>query len=136
MNKIFVLILLFVASLHAMSKDYWTSQYVVELKKDEILQIELTPKQGKQKILTYRWTLHKDGGLVVILRYDGFVKQFVLYPNYQVDKFKVFLYPETETYMKPFFLLKFLDFDRRKNIAKLQNFIHAAGMKINIAYNK
>lgn len=136
MNKIFVLILLFVVSLHAMSKSYWSSRYAVELKKDEILEVKFEPKKGKKKTLTYRWTLYKDGGLVFILRYDGFVKQFILYPEYQVDRFKVDLYPETETYSKPFFVLKFLDFDRRKQVAKVQNFVHTAGVKIGIIYNK
>lgn len=135
MGKLFLLV--FLATLaFALPKSYWKSQYVVELKKDEILKIEFIPKEGRKQELNYRWTLHKDNGLVVILRYDGFVKQFILYPEYQVDSFKQPLYPENKRYEKPFFLLKFLEFDRRKNVAKLQNFVFEAGMKMEILYSQ
>jgi len=135
MGKFFLLV--FLATLaFALPKTYWKSQYVVELKKDEILKIEFIPKEGKKQELTYRWTLHKDNGLVVILRYDGFVNQFVLYSEYQVDSFKQPLYPENKMHERPFFLLKFLEFDRRKNVAKLQNFVFEAGMKMEILYSQ
>jgi len=133
MGKILLLFCLFELAF-ALPKTYWKSQYIVELKKDEVLRVKLTPKDGKPQELRYRWTLHKDDGLVVILRYDGFVNQFVLYPFYQVDSYKQFLYPETKEYQKPFFLLKFLEFDRRKNVARLQNFVFEAGMKMEIEY--
>lgn len=120
----------------ALPNSYWKSQYIVELKKDEILRIVFIPKKGKKQELTYRWTLYKDGGLVVILRYDGFVKQFVLYSDYQVDSFKQPLYPENKVHERPFLLLKFLGFDRQKDVAKLQNFVFEAGMKMEIIYSQ
>ncbi|MFP4332970.1 MAG: hypothetical protein ACOCP1_01860 [Campylobacterales bacterium] len=135
MNKIFVLIAL-VVSCFALPKDYWKSSYVVELEKDQILEIEFVPKDGVKKKLTYRWTLYKNRGLVVILRYDGFVRQFVLNNEYQRDSFKEHLYPENKYYQRPFFLLKFVDFDRKTNKAKLQNFVHIGEMKMDIGYKK
>jgi hypothetical protein len=55
--------------------------YVVKLQKDDV-----------RKVFFFRWTLMKDSGLVCNIKYDKFNYHFILYQDYQRDKFKLKLY--------------------------------------------
>ncbi|PAF50066.1 hypothetical protein BKH43_06120 [Helicobacter sp. 13S00401-1] len=67
------------------------------LKKDEVYSASIDAKKfAKQssvspKNLTLRWTLFKNKGLVVLLKYDNFPYQFILYKDgYKALKFNSF----------------------------------------------
>lgn len=84
MNKIFVIILFCV---FVFSKPIeWSFEQDLSLKKDELMLAKVSIL-GSTKDLTMRWTLFKKGGVVVLLKYDGFNHQFILYPDYQRNQF-------------------------------------------------
>ncbi|PAF43268.1 hypothetical protein [Helicobacter sp. 11S02629-2] len=67
------------------------------LKKDEVYKASISAKKfAKQSSLspknfTLRWTLYKNKGLVVLIKYDNFPYQFILYKDgYKALKFNGF----------------------------------------------
>ncbi len=112
--------------------DEWKYQGLIDLKKDEMYHIAF--QDGVvNKDLYFRWTLHKNEGLVMHLNYDGFVHQFMLYERYQQRGFKLQLFKKNpRSYTSPPYIwilfkdyqydtkiatLKFLVFDGNKNVS-------------------
>lgn len=62
--------------------------YNIQLRKDEVFQGTLERNQLESKF-SFRWTLLKDSGVVVLLKYDGFFHQFILYPDRLLNRFKL-----------------------------------------------
>ena len=60
---------------------------IIKLKKDDEKKI-LVNYGTFSKLFTLRWTLYKNGGLVVFHSYDKFVFQNMLYLNYKNKFFK------------------------------------------------
>ncbi|WP_104697874.1 MULTISPECIES: hypothetical protein [unclassified Helicobacter] len=84
MNKIFVIILLCVL---AFSKPIeWSFEQEFSLQKDELMLAKVSILDSTKE-LAMRWTLFKKEGIVVLLKYDGFNHQFILYPDYQRNQF-------------------------------------------------
>lgn len=105
----------------------WKYQGELELAKDEVYKISLKQKE-QFKDLFFRWTLFKNEGLVVHLKYDGFVHQFVLYRDYQRSGFKIPLFsPESKAMGEPYFWLVFKDYRRDVKRARLKFYIHDGG---------
>lgn len=107
--------------------DEWKYQGELELAKEEVYKVSL--QQDKLiKDLYFRWTLYKNEGLVIHLKYDGFVHQFVLYRDYQRLGYKIPLFaPEPKALSKPYFWLVFKDFRRDVKLARLKYYIHDGG---------
>lgn len=84
MNRIFAIILL-LEFLYSKPIE-WSFQKDLSLKKDEIVFAKVSTTQTSRD-LTMRWTLFKKDGVVVILKYDGFVHQFILYPDFGRNSF-------------------------------------------------
>ncbi|MDE5591422.1 MAG: hypothetical protein K2I63_00475 [Helicobacter sp.] len=111
----------------------WKTQKFLELPKDEFYLLDL--KAGENtKTLYFRWTLLKNGGLVMHLNYDHFPHQFVLYQDYQKNCYTVpLLSAEEKDHMQePFFMLCFKDYHRSKKIATLKYYIYEGGRDFNI----
>jgi hypothetical protein len=69
----------------------WFFEKRLNLVKDQGYVIKLQ-KGDVRKVFFFRWTLMKDNGLVCNIKYDKFNYHFILYQDYQRDKFKLKLY--------------------------------------------
>lgn len=116
MNKIFIF---FVLSVFVFAKaPLWSTDKNIVLKKDQIYEGKVY--QGHlEKPLKFRWTLYKNFGLVVLLNYDKFPYQFILYKDYQRDTFKLKLFDSHSISEVPYLYLSFKDFDEKNNTASL-----------------
>ncbi|WP_233708161.1 hypothetical protein [Helicobacter bizzozeronii] len=100
----------------------------LQLKKDEVYGGELQLGKFKKPVF-FRWTLYKDQGLVVHLNINHFPYQFILYPDFQRDSFRVAVFKERGgasssevegDHTPPFLMLSFKKFDTQKEIATLR----------------
>ncbi len=93
---------------------------VISLKKDELRKI-LVKYDGREKVLIFRWTLFKNGGLIMFNSYDTIVSQHILYMRQTNRSFRVQLKPSgVSFYNKPYVLIRFKDFNHDTNEAKLE----------------
>ncbi|WP_121021967.1 hypothetical protein [Helicobacter vulpis] len=122
MNRLFVVLIVLCEIAMAKSLDK-----LLNLKKDQVYKGEL--QLGKfKKPLSLRWTLFKDGGLVVHLKCNNFPYQFILYPDFQRDTFRLDLFKEAiQSHMSqsadptpPYFALTFKKFDSASQQASLR----------------
>jgi len=95
----------------------------ISLKKDEIKKITVK-YDGFKKLFKFRWTLYKNGGLVVFRSYDKIVAQNILYLRNKNRSFRVELKPRGgDFYDIPYFLVKFKKFDHKKHKAVFELFL-------------
>lgn len=114
-------VIIFFVSLSPLWGDNWKYQGEANLKKDEIYHLAF--QEGSTiKDLYFRWTLHKNEGLVVHLRYDGFVHQFVLYERYHRRGFKLQLFKQaSRAYASaPYIWILFKDYQYDTKTATLR----------------
>ncbi|WP_245945585.1 hypothetical protein [Helicobacter didelphidarum] len=62
----------------------------LDLKKDEVVYASIQSSKDSQgssdeKDFTLRWTLYRNEGLVVLVRYDKYPYQFILYKDYKLN---------------------------------------------------
>lgn len=62
----------------------------LDLKKDEVVYATISASKdsrsiGVEKDFTLRWTLYRNEGLVVLVRYDKYPYQFILYKDYKLN---------------------------------------------------
>lgn len=127
LRKIFVFFVFFLLFPWILYADSWKYQGELELKKDEVYKMAFRQK-AQVKELFFRWTLYKNEGLVMHLKYDGFVHQFVLYRDFQRSTFKLSLFaPESKVLSHPYLWLVFKDFRRDVKMAKVKFYIHDGG---------
>jgi len=110
MSKILTLLSLILT----LSFSAWSESEEIVLSKDEFYQ-KIIEDGNREKKLFFRWTLYKNGGLVVLLNYDGFNKQFILRKEYFKNSFRLNLY-QSDNYNKnsPFLYLVFREFKDNK----------------------
>ena len=108
----------------------------ISLKKDE--QTKILVKYGtKEKIFKFRWTLFKNGGLVIHKAYDRSVSQNILYLRYKNQSFRVELKPRgADSYNVPYLLVKFKKFDYEKREANFEIFLSDTKSQIKLEYLK
>lgn len=95
----------------------------ISLKKDEQKKI-FVKYDNKTRLFQFRWTLYINEGLVVLRSYDKTVAQNVLYLNHKNQSFRVELKTRgADFYNVPYILLKFKEFDSKKNIAKFELYL-------------
>lgn len=113
-------------------------QYVkkISLKKD--VQKKILVKYGAQKrLFKFRWTLYKNGGLVIHRAYDRIVSQNILYLRHQNQSFRCELKPRgADSYNVPYILVKFKEFDAKKREAKFELLLSDDNDQINLEYLK
>jgi len=106
------------------------------LKKDELKKI-LVKYDGKEKLLKFRWTLYKNGGLVIFRSYDRIVAQNVLYLRHKNQSFRLELKTRgTDFYNVPYVLVKFKEFKYDTKEAVFELLLSDSSMKIALKYLK
>ncbi|TLD82998.1 hypothetical protein [Helicobacter trogontum] len=64
-----------------------------DLKKDEVVYATISASKDSQSVMgvpknfTLRWTLYRNEGLVILMRYDHYPYQFILYKDYRLNSF-------------------------------------------------
>ena len=108
----------------------------ISLKKDEIKKI-VVKYDGFEKLFKFRWTLYKNGGLVIFRSYDKIVAQNILYLRHKNQSFRVELKPRgADFYNVPYFLLKFKEFNDEKKEAVFKLFLSDEKEQIRLKYLK
>ncbi|WP_201353013.1 hypothetical protein [Hydrogenimonas urashimensis] len=123
-----VAVLLFVSSLLLGAgandpNEAWSHYDTFALKKDQVQHVRIDANEKSHR-LAFRWTLYKNGGLVMHVDYDGHRFQPLLYTGYKRNAFRIDLFsrPNDATPMQletPFALLIFTAFDPRKREAHI-----------------
>ncbi len=127
--QIFTLLLLLVSA--SLANEYRDIQEI-SLQKDEQKKI-LVKYDSSERLFKFRWTLYKNGGLVVFRSYDRKVAQNILYLNGKNQSFKLELTARGADYYEvPYILVKFKKFDYEKNEAKFELFLSDKKMKIGL----
>ena len=110
--------------------------FKISLKKDEQKKI-LVKYANKDKLFEFRWTLYVNDGLVTLYKYDDFVAQNMLYLNHKNQSLRVKLRDDGKNYYNPpYFLLKFKDFDAKKQEAKFELYLYDSEMQIELKFLK
>ncbi|MCK9454352.1 MAG: hypothetical protein WCY51_06290 [Sulfurimonas sp.] len=95
----------------------------MSLKKDEQKKI-LVKYDNKEKIFKLKWTLYKNGGLVISRSYDRVPAQNVLYLRHKNQSFRLELKTRgADFYNVPYILVKFKEFDQKKQEALFEIFL-------------
>ncbi|HIP14893.1 MAG TPA: hypothetical protein EYG74_05340 [Sulfurimonas autotrophica] len=116
----FLAALLFSVALFA---NDWQEVKKISLKKDEQKKI-LVKYDNRTRLFKFRWTLYVNDGLVVLRSYDKTVAQNILYLNHKNQSFRVELKTRgADFYNVPYILVKFKEFDLKKNIAKFELYL-------------
>jgi len=108
----------------------------ITLKKDE--QKKILVKYGVYKrLFKFRWTLYKNGGLVIHRSYDRIVGQNILYLRHHNQSFRFELKPRgADAYNVPYILVKFKKFDFEKKEALFELFLSDDKNQIELEYLK
>lgn len=87
------------------------SQKMEILLKKDVQKKILVKYADKKRLFKFRWTLYKNGGLVIFRSYDKIVAQNVLYLRHENQSFRVELKTKgVDSYNIPYFLVKFKEF--------------------------
>jgi len=93
------------------------------LKKDEQKKI-LVKYANREKLFQFRWTLYKNGGLVIFRSYDKIVAQSMLYLRHENQSFRVELKTKgADSYNVPYILVKFKEFKQDSKEALFEIFL-------------
>ena len=104
----------------------------VSLQKDEQKKI-LVKYDSNERLFKFRWTLYKNGGLVIHRSYDGVVAQNILYLRNKNRSFRLELKPRgSDFYNVPYVLVKFKEFEAQKKEAKFELFLSDNKMQIEL----
>ncbi|SFV66890.1 FIG00469524: hypothetical protein [hydrothermal vent metagenome] len=110
--------------------------FKISLKKDEQKKI-LVKYDNKEKLFEFRWTLYVNDGLVTLYKYDDFIAQNVLYLNHKNQSLRIKLRDDGQNYYNPpYFLLKFKDFDVKKQKAKFELYLYDNAMQMKLKFLK
>ena len=108
----------------------------ITLKKD-VEKTILVRYDDKEKVLTFRWTLYKNGGLIVFRSYDTIVAQNILYLRHENQSFRVIVKPSgVNFYDKPFVLIRFKKFNDDTREATFELFLSDDSKDIKLDYKK
>lgn len=123
-----LLLAFFILSVSLFAGDF-RNQFVIKLKKDE--QKKILVKYGNfSKLFKFRWTLYKNGGLVIHRSYDKNIAQNVLYLRHQNQSFRQELSPRDKDYVQPYLLVKFSKFDFETDEAEFDVYLSDDKMKV------
>ena len=131
--QVFTLLIFSLTTLYA---NEYTDVREISMKKDEQKKI-LVKYNGKEKLLKLRWTLYKNGGLVIFGSYDRILSQHVHYSRHINKSFRVILKPNSPGfYTPPYLLVKFKEFSHETSEAKLELLLSDGASEINLEYLK
>lgn len=119
-----------------LSAEWSTQKEEIRLKKDEQKKI-LVKYDDKEKLFIFRWTLYKNGGLVMFRVYDKIVAQNVLYLRYQNESFRFDLKNRSlDAHEVPYILVKFKEFDEKKKEAVFDLFLFDKKKQVELEFLK
>ncbi len=133
--KIFLKIILILSVFFSMgiALDYKQTKRI-ELAKDEEKKI-LVNYDGFSKLFKFRWTLFKNGGLVIHRSYDNVISQNILYTRHKNNFIKLKLKSRgAGNYDVPTFLIKFKEFNYQTNKAVIELFLYDRDGIISLEY--
>ncbi|NPA81933.1 MAG: hypothetical protein GXO31_04940 [Epsilonproteobacteria bacterium] len=120
--------------LFAVDWDYTHSFY---LKKDQIARVKVD-KGLSYKLageLFFRWTLFVNEGLVVLLKYEGFPHQYVLYKKWGRDTIRLVIDKKpSKEWLESYLLIKFEDFDPKRKVAVLKVFVANPPKNLDVSF--
>jgi hypothetical protein len=98
---------------------------IIKLKKDEQKKF-LVKYENFVKLFEFRWTLYKNGGLVIHRSYDKVVAQNILYKRYKNNFFRLELKSrgQSKKFSTPYILVKFEEFDFKNDEAEFKMFLY------------
>lgn len=132
MNKFLQILLLLFLSISLSSANDYRDIRKISLKKDEQKKF-LVKYDNFQKLFKFRWTLYKNGGLVVFRSYDRKVAQNILYLNHKNQSFRLELKSRgADNYQVPYLLVKFKNFNYEKNEADFELFLSDEKMQLEL----
>jgi hypothetical protein len=133
MNKVFTLWLLLACYTFAIDVNYFARRWNIDLAKDE-MQYLLIDDNGVLKRLKFRWTLFVNEGLVILLNYNSFPTQYILYQKYNVDTIRVDLTSKEKRLArnKPYLLIQFSEFNFNTKKANFDILFRDSKANINI----
>ena len=102
MNKVFILLFLFVSIVSSAEKSNWTHTHKYTLKKDEIANIGTSTTESKgldKSSLFFRWTTIVGDRVTVLLNHKGYPHQYILYKKRSLDRVKLYLLPHGSSKM-------------------------------------
>ncbi len=110
----------------------WDHYAAFSLKKDSWQNIQIHEGERIHN-LKFRWTLYKNGALVMHVNYDKRTYQPILYTKYGLDAFKIKLFAKADDASRkqfeiPYALIVFKAFDEKKRKAHLDLKIKDYGM--------
>jgi len=117
----------------------WEYTYTFRLKKDETARIEvhknLQNPSSLSGVMEFRWTLYKNEGLVLLVKYEGFPRQYVLYRKNDRDFIKISLSKKPpKEWLESYLLMKFEDFDEKSYTAVLGVFIKSPLKEFEVSF--
>ncbi len=133
--RVFLRIILILSVFFSMSiaLDYKQTNRIV-LEKDEEKKV-LVNYDEFSKLFKFRWTLFKNGGLVIHRSYDKVISQNVLYTRYKNNFIKLRLKSSgANNYEAPYLLVKFKEFDYQTNKAVIELFLYDRDGIITLEY--
>jgi len=137
MNKLY-LSLLFCTSLFSKELVNWDYTHEFSLKKDDVAKIEIVKKEyesqsDKDGKLSFRWTLHQNKLLVLLVNYEGHPTQHVLEKLYKRDSVSLNLMGDYAQFAQKVILkLKFSDFT--KNRATIEALVYDPKKRVEVEF--
>lgn len=121
MNFFFLFLIL--SALSILEASAWRESKNFTLKKDELVKI-LIKSEGQERVLSFRWTLYTDKGLVVHESFDRFVGQHILYAAHSNQSFRKSLLPPKRSQKDvPYVIVVFKKFDEANATAQMDLFL-------------
>lgn len=132
MKKIFRILIFFALLVNSVLANDFRDIKEIKLKKDQEKKI-LVKYASSEKLFKFRWTLYKNGGLVIHRSYNKKVAQNILYQRHKNRSFKLELKPRgADFYRVPYILVQFQEFDYEKNEARFKLMLWDEKMQIEL----
>ncbi|MDR1451142.1 MAG: hypothetical protein LBI57_02230 [Helicobacteraceae bacterium] len=97
----------------------WTHSEPFALRKDEFAVFEID-----DNILTFKWSLFHNNGLVSLIKYDHFPYQTILYDDYKLNSIKIPIKTnKTAISENPYIMIVFDGFDSDRNISNMRLYL-------------
>lgn len=131
MKKLFFVLAMTAAMLQAAP---WRESKSFVLPKDRTVKV-LVKSEGLERLLSFRWTLYADKGIVVHENFDRFVGQHVLYASHTNQSFRKRLLPAKKSEKDvPYIVVVFKKFDEGAKTAQLDLLLFDKEQRIMLEY--
>ncbi|MDR1911362.1 MAG: hypothetical protein LBQ52_03320 [Helicobacteraceae bacterium] len=114
--KSFLILFAFFVNLFAID---WAYSEPFSLRKDEFAVFEID-----NRVLTFRWSLFHNKGLVCLIKYDHFPYQTILYDDYKLNAIKIPVKTNRTTPPPlPYMTIVFESFDSDRNLSNMRLYL-------------